>query len=231
MNLRGTLLAFFVASLVVPAALADTITPNTTTPVGPGFALGTIATSGTPGLVLPSIYVGLVQQPSNGIVNQTLDLTAASSPLLVEPPDPGGGANFSISWGMQNSADPSDHFVYSLPQIMPDAQGNYYWSATLMDATGGTVATFFGTFQLDTDGQAINTWFISTPPDPDHPGVQTFQIDFMLGTVSDPALTFSLNETVNGNTTPLDFTPVPEPGTMGLLMAGLTMLASLRRKR
>ncbi len=228
MTPRHVFLAMFVALLLAPVAMADSSSPNTTTPAGPGFNLDTSVTGGTPGFLEPCIFVGL---DGDGSVRPALDLTNASTPVLSQPPEPDAPPNYSLFVGMINPASPSDQFTYMVG--MPDRNGNFTVTVMETDAGGRTVATYTESFQLNTGGAGISGWTMSTPRDSTN-GSQGFQVDFSLSPPpnNDPALTFSLTETVGGTTDPLTFFPeetVPEPGTMGMLGAGLAMLAALRK--
>ena len=225
MNVRRGVLLFAVALLVVPTVLADTISPNTTTPLGPGFVLVTTpATPGMTGVINPQLTVGIT---GGGLTTtQTLDLSNPSAPVLdsvLDPaPSPDVPQNFSIFLGLVVPPSTAPQFTFGMPVGGPDSSGDYRWTATMGDAT------LIGQFMMSTPGGVITSWTVV--PQPDVNGVDSsFEIDFTVtptAMTTDPLMTLNLMEEVNGQSSPLNFTAVPEPPTAALLACALAAVAA-----
>jgi len=224
MNVRSAVLLFAVALLVAPTVLADTISPNTTTPLGPGFVLVTTpATPGMTGAIDPQVSVGIT---GGGLTTtQTLDLSNPSALVLdsvLNPaPSPDVPQNFSIFLGLVVPPSTAPQFTFGLPSG-PDSNGDYRWIATMGDAT------LIGEFLMSTPGGVITSWTVV--PQPDANGVDSsFEIDFTVtptAMATDPLMTLNLTEEVDGQSTPLNFTAVPEPPSAALLACALAAVAA-----
>jgi hypothetical protein len=219
-------IALFAA--VMPAAAAD-IASNYTFPDGsPGFALNALLPA-APGATLevnailnPEVLVGFNPQPDPpGTPPTFLSLVDPTSPVFANL-SPGLAYSFVISFINFFPPDPCE---MTFPA--PDAHGNTGFSCSGL--TGGSPETFDVALNFDGPG-GVADW-VAFNPQPDPPGEPVGEMLSFAGlsitTTEDPTVTLSIS--LNG--TPLDFSAIPEPGTLSLFGTALVGFVSWRRRQ
>ena len=228
------LLGIFATSM----AKADPIPSNATLPDGsPGFNLlglnpGPPETN--PGPPEMQFVIGFNPQKPPNPNTPTIDLADSGNPLI---DNPAAGTGFSIFWGMVNPGpiqlpavqftlptDANGAFVPPNPCTGVAATNSFCYGFSASDGTNvfDISLTITGSTPMDT-----GSWVSYNPGPPDLPAVQ-FNFDFMAP--ADPTLSFLVYE--NGqqlNFSPVS--PVPEPQTYVMLLAGLGLTGFMVRRK